>query len=372
MNSCGIICEYDPLHTGHAYQISQVREQLCASVVCAMSGNFVQRAKSACMDKRVRADNAVKCGADVVLEIPFPFSSLSANGFAAAGVEILAKSRLCTHIAFGSECADTELLSETAQILMQPQFSQMIKNEQRQDPSQSYARARSTVLRDSYGEQYAKVLESPNDILAVEYIRANIALGSPLLLFAVKRSTPRGGKDSTFASSSYIREILKSGNVDEIKHFLPYDADVRNFDFDEVLLEKIMHANLCVKKPKDLVEVCEISHDGAYALVKSARTAQSYDELTKLLASKSYTDAKVRRMILFAFFSVPKKYFKELPAYTNVLAYSENGQKMLGETRKDREIVFSSNMPALRSNRIALEQFELAQKAESILQKFKN
>ena len=112
--ACGVVCEYNPFHNGHAYQLKQIREILHLPVVCAMSGTFVQRAEPACMPKAARAACAAKHGASLVLELPFPYSCFTAEKFAEAGVRLLGQSGLCSHLAFGSECADSGLLSALA------------------------------------------------------------------------------------------------------------------------------------------------------------------------------------------------------------------------------------------------------------------
>ena len=98
----GIVCEYNPFHKGHAYQINTLKEMGAGFIVCAMSGDFVQRGEAAFQDKHIRARNAVANGADIVLEIPFPFSSFGAEGFASAGISILENSGLCSSFGFGS------------------------------------------------------------------------------------------------------------------------------------------------------------------------------------------------------------------------------------------------------------------------------
>ena len=141
----GIVCEYNPFHNGHAYQIRKLKEMGAKFIVCAMSGNFVQRAEPSFQDKIIRAENAVKNGADIVLEIPFPFSSMSAEGFAMAGVSILENSGLCSSFGFGSECADEEKLSKVAKVL-DKSFHKKVLELQKTNPSLAYTFAFATVL----------------------------------------------------------------------------------------------------------------------------------------------------------------------------------------------------------------------------------
>ena len=112
MKTVGIVCEYNPLHKGHRKQLRAIRE-LCGedtAIVCAMSGDFVQRGEFAVADKFARAEMAVRCGADVVLELPAPWSAATAEVFACGGVSALQQTGVVTHLAFGSECGDAEKL----------------------------------------------------------------------------------------------------------------------------------------------------------------------------------------------------------------------------------------------------------------------
>ena len=117
MKTVGIVCEYNPLHKGHRKQLRAVRDLLGeeTAIVCAMSGNFVQRGVPAIVDKTLRAEAAVRCGADLVLELPVTRALRSAEGFAAGGVELLKE--LCDILCFGAETADREGLMACAKAL---------------------------------------------------------------------------------------------------------------------------------------------------------------------------------------------------------------------------------------------------------------
>ena len=121
MKAVGIVCEYNPFHKGHEHQIRLLREKGAETVICAMSGNYTQRGELAVADKYTRAESALRCGADLVVELPFPYSSLSAEGFCRAGVHILS-SLGCDTLCFGSECADETLLAKAAEVVSREDF----------------------------------------------------------------------------------------------------------------------------------------------------------------------------------------------------------------------------------------------------------
>ena len=127
MNAVGIICEYNPFHLGHARMLKGLRRQYDAPLVCAMSGNFVQRGDAAVAHKHARGEMAVRCGADLVLELPTPWAMASAERFAAGGVALLASTGVVSHLAFGSECGDLTALQAAEAALSQPELMPRIR-----------------------------------------------------------------------------------------------------------------------------------------------------------------------------------------------------------------------------------------------------
>lgn len=368
--ACGIICEYNPFHNGHAYQIDYVKKELGISVVCAMSGAFVQRAEPACMNKKDRANEAIKAGASVVLEIPFPYSSMTAEGFAKAGVDILEKSGMCSHIAFGSECADIKLIEKTAEFLISDKTSELIKEYQKNSRSSSFAVARSEVVRQHMGKEYADILENPNDILAIEYVKAIKLTGSNLIPVAIKRTANRNEKAAgLFASSSQIRMIFKNESYHDAAGYLPnFDTTVKGFKTYPGL-EKIIHINLMTKKPSELAEICEISGGNEYAIIKAARSSGNYAQMVEKLKCKTLTDAKIRRMLLFAFFGVTKQQAKQDIMYTPVLALADTQEaaELMRSCRKNKKITVSQRISSVKKDPSAEMQYNFSLNAERVL-----
>jgi len=345
--------------------IDEVKRTENCGVVCVMSGEFTQRAKPSVQSKEIRAKNAVNNGADVVLELPFPFSSMSAELFASAGVRIIAKCGMCDRIAFGSECADIRLLHQTAEILLDDGFSEKLKAAQSDDRTLSFARARSLVMENAYGKQYSDVLSSPNDILAVEYIKANLKLGEPLRPVVVARTVKRDSRDGAFASSSVIRERL--GNGEDVSDLVPENCDMSGiFTRDEEFF-RAMIVSLMLRSASQTESCAEVPKGSGHAILKNARACGSYEELCKKLSSKSFTDAKVRRMLLFSFLGVDKAFIKAVPLYTGILCYSDMGRKMLSESRKERSIIVSSRVSNIRTSASAYEQYAVCERAAEVL-----
>jgi len=199
----GIICEYNPFHLGHQKQIDTVRRAFGeeCSIICLMSGNYVQRGAPAVFEKSLRAKAAVLCGADLVLELPVQYALSSAEGFAAGGVKIL--SDFCDVLCFGSETGTVGSLTAVAEKLLSPSFPEALHREL--DKGLSFAAARQIALGDS-----GSLLQHPNDILAVEYCKAILSQNSPMLPMPIPRegSYHADTPDPENPSATALRKLL--------------------------------------------------------------------------------------------------------------------------------------------------------------------
>lgn len=344
MPIAGIIAEYDPLHAGHLYQISRVRDLLGADtpVVCAMSGNFVQRGGFAIVRKHVRAEAAVRSGADLVLELPLMWAISSAEGFGLGGAEVLARTGIVTHLAFGSECADAERLKRAAQALGAPEFPDLLRKELA--AGDSFAAARQRAVEKIADTGMAGVLGSPNNILGVEYCKALARLGSGIAPLAILRKGPahNGGTEGMLASASAIRELLARGSREDAlarmapamrEGYLREEAAGRA----PVRLETCERAILARLRSMTATEfqALDSGNEGLgnrfYAAV---RESTGLTELLDAVKTKRYAYSRVRRMALWAYLRLsPAEIPGEIP-YLRVLAANETGRALLGKMRK--------------------------------------
>ena len=221
MSVAGIICEYDPLHTGHAYLMEQARRAGAEAVVCALSGNFTQRGGFAVTDKLSRAEMAVLCGADLVLEAPTVWAMSTAERFAQGGVDILTRTGVVTELVFGSECGDIAALRRAADALESPEFAAALAA--LPEDGRTFAARRQAAVATLLGAEGAAVLERPNNTLAVEYLRAIRRLGSPLEARTVRRAGAQHGQEAFggFASASYLRRLLAAGEIERAAAYMP-------------------------------------------------------------------------------------------------------------------------------------------------------
>ena len=333
----GIICEFNPFHSGHKYLFEQARELLADNIVCAMSGNAVQRGELALLDKYSRAKVALENGADLVLELPFPWSSGSAEYFATAGIKALAP--YCDAIIFGSECGNIELLRKAADVALTSSFCDAF--EANKKSGEGAASAYFSLLEEHIG-----IKLSSNDILGVEYIKAAKKIGVELDFYTVKR-IGNAYRDNdiykgSIPSASAIRSALRSGadslsNIDEesgkiLKATLDKDivTDVR---FIERAL--LMYFRLC-----DASELsCYAECDGGIAerICSAARESCDLREFLDAVRTKRYTDAKLCRAILFSLTRVRRELLLQTPEYLYLLAANERGRMLLSAVKKSGE-----------------------------------
>ena len=207
MKAVGIVAEYNPFHSGHRYQIRKIREIFGAEtpVAAVMSGDFVQRGEAASYDKFTRAEAAVRGGVSLVIELPLPWSLSSAESFARGGVGLLGAAGVIDALSFGSESGDLSALEKTAAVLDTPEFAEALKREL--TGGTPFAAARARAARALLGES-AAVLDTPNDLLAVEYIRAAAKLGYIFDYTPVRRE---GSTHDGAGSASELRALLRAG-----------------------------------------------------------------------------------------------------------------------------------------------------------------
>lgn len=336
--STGIVCEFNPFHNGHKYLIDSTKRLVGDNIICAMSGNFVQRGEYAFADKILRAKWAAENGADIVLENPFPFSCATAEIFAESGVGILAKAG-CDAIAFGAE--DKEALPddflELAKILLDKKTQEEIGKIVKQNKNIGYAVARSGYIREKYGIRYANLLDTPNNLLGVEYAKAIVKCGFDMRIITVERkgavhdSKPCKG----YASGSYLRENFSE---DVVQRYCPptmREKTVEPLKLDEKKLYAALCARLFAADLQELSDIAELPQEYALKMKRAAESCKTYKEFFGSLKAKHMTDAKLRRMIIYTLADVKKEELKHRPCAANLLAFSENGARLLRRIKKE-------------------------------------
>ncbi len=347
MKTAVIICEYNPFHTGHKYHFDKIREELGSdtAIIAIMSGNFVQRGECAIIDKSVRARCAVTAGADLVLELPFPYSMASAEFFAAAGVQIANEIKLADYLSFGSECGDISALRTVAEAMLSDRYkSELLKLMSDAEKSNSgYPALSEQAYKNAFGDSIG-VEFSPNNILALEYLKSLMLTKSSISPHTVKRIGADYNdseivekahqsasairilmKDSINSALDYIPDICKSAMLEGI------EAGELPCDGERLSSAVISFFRLNPTTANDI-------HDavgGLYnRLHKASLEATTISSLTNLAATKKFTMARVRRAMWFSYFGVTSSEMRSLPRYTQALAMNDVGKALLKRIKK--------------------------------------
>ena len=334
MKTVGIICEYNPLHLGHQKQIDRIRAEFgedCA-IVCAMSGNFVQRGMPAILDKSLRAKAAVLSGADLVLELPVTCALSSAEGFAAGGVRLL--SQMCDTLCFGAETADKSALQATAGALLSEAFPPLLRQEL--DTGKSFPAARQAAL-ERMGLS-AQVLSQPNDILAVEYCKAILAQDSRMEPFPIHRAGSYHAEvvDAENPSATAVRNLMLIAHnwkscVPRTAREVFRDAPLHSIQAGE----RAVLAKLRTMTDAEF-EALPYGSEGLWRkLMHACRAEATLEDILTAVKSKRYTRTRLDRMVMCAFLGITGELLEAPVPYTRVLAFNDKGRSILKEAKKN-------------------------------------
>ena len=333
MKIVGIICEYNPLHLGHAKQFDMIRSSFDedTAIVCLMSGNFVQRGAPAILDKSLRAKAAVTCGADLVLELPVTYALSSAEGFAAGGVRILGS--FCDYLCFGAENADKETLIGTASALLDDDFPALLRKHL--DQGISFPAARQAALEEA-GLQ-GELLESPNNILAVEYCKAILSQNCPMKPLPVHRMGSYHDRtaDAENPSATAVRNLMLEGS--NWKQFVPENA--RDIFADAPLHTISLGERAILSRLRTMAdeefEALPYGSEGLWRkFMHACRSEATLDGIIAATKSKRYTRTRIDRMIMCAYLGITLQDLLSPVPYTRVLAFNDRGRTALRKARQ--------------------------------------
>lgn len=343
MKIAGIVAEYNPFHTGHAYQIRQTREQLGpdSGIIAVMSGNWVQQANCAIADKWTRARLALMGGADLVLELPTVWATASAEGFARGAVTILNACGVVDMLSFGSECGDVEVLAAIAVCLDSPAYHEQLR--QFVDGGMTFAACRQAAVGELLGQEAAALLATPNNNLGIEYIRALNVLNSPIRPMTILRQGAAHNSISEdaprFVSATQIRRDLYLGDWGAAAPYLiPGGRQVLETSSLASLerVERAILAKVRTMTPEDWAALPDSGRAEGLPrrLEKAGAQCTSISEFFNLAKTKRYTHARLRRLALWAYLSLQDSTCPEYPPYIRVLGFSQKGRDILKDIKK--------------------------------------
>lgn len=362
MKIASIVAEYNPFHTGHAYQIERTRAALgpdCA-VVAVMSGNWVQQADCAIADKWTRTRLALLGGADLVLELPTVWAAATAESFARGAVSILDACGVADALSFGSECGDAAGLKQVARCLSSPEYQTRVSA--LVGGGDTFAVCRQRAVSELLGEELGGLLASPNNNLGVEYIRALNALGSGIEPMTVLRrgaghnsvtgvlvrqadgscrADPARTDRPTFVSATQLRVDLSEGHWDAAEPYLPAGgrAILEGSTIDLPSLERVERAMLARMRTMTAQDWARLPDSGEaeglpQRLERAGSGCTDLEDFFARAKTKRYTRARLKRLVLWAFLGLTAADVPAAPPYIRVLGFDQRGQEVLRQMKE--------------------------------------
>ena len=373
MKVLGLVTEYNPFHNGHLYHVEESKKVTgCDTVVCIMSGNFIQRGQPAIVNKWARTEMALRNQIDLVIELPVYYSVSSAEFFAYGAIKLLDSLGIIDSVCFGSEYNDIEILSTVARTLIHEPLIYKDKLSYYLGQGLSFPKARALAL-DHYfsqsGEEDSKligtIMNQPNNILGIEYIKALYKLKSRIKPTTIKRHKVAHNSHvryDNYASATAIREMLKSTDFDTVKAVVPPStseiivrelsqgrAPVLLDSFDTILLSTIRKM-----VPSDINAITDVGEGMENRIKKAAQAAGTISQLLISVKTKRYTLTRLQRILMRILLGLSEETFKSFnsnggPQYLRVLGFSNKGKELLNKIKSSSLPLISTVPDFLRS-----------------------
>ena len=376
----GIVAEYNPFHNGHKYQLDVSRRTTDADyTIVVLSGDFVQRGAPALLGKHRRAEMALKCGADLVLELPAIYSVSSAEYFSMGAVSMLDKLKVVTHLCFGSECGNVEIMTKVAEILLkEPEsFSASLRKYMKQGVS--YPNARNWAMFDHYPflEAHKDVFSTPNNILGIEYIKALLRRNSEMTPVTVRR-TGAGYHDrmtdTEYCSALALRQALYAGQTpDFVKTQMPMEAwqilqqsledssIICSNDFSDLLYYKLL-----LERETGYQKYLDVSDDLSDRIRNHLDSYRDFDNFCNLLKTKNMTYTRISRCLFHILLNIKKndvEFCKRLDyaPYARVLGMRKEAHELLSANKEQSAIPLVTKLADAEKSLTADARHMLAQ-----------
>ena len=340
----GIVSEYNPFHNGHLHHLELSKKiTKAAFTVVVMSGNFVQRGDTSLINKWVKTEMALKAGVDLVIELPTIYSISSAENFADGAVKILNSLGVVDYISFGSEIGEISPLNDVANILYREpkEFSSLITAQLKS--GLSYPKAREIALSQFFGSSkiYSEILNNPNNILGVEYLKSLKKHRSHIRPLTIKRDyndyndkTEKSG----IASATAIRTMIQAGK--NVHYVVPYetyellDQEIENGRIikDLSVFEKEIIHTLRKMTLSEIANLPDVSEGLENKIKLAANTCNNLEDLIKKIKSKRYTQSRIQRILLYALLEISQKDMnssKKVNPYIRVLGFNKHGKRII-------------------------------------------
>ncbi len=344
MKICYVISEYNPFHNGHLKHLNFIKSNLKADkIVVIMSGNFTQRGEIAVLDKFKRATHTIKCGADLVIELPTLFATANAESFALGAIKLINGLNLKGELCFGVESGDKENYLSLASVLANESREYKKALKQELETGISLAKAKSNAIKNVYMLDYAETLTSrPNNILGLEYVKAIIKTKSNMDFTPMKREGDHNDKRlyKEITSATSIREVLKTGKLRKLKKVMPKcvykDLKTLGEKYEELALLSLIRENA------DTLKTCPDCTEGLENRILAFSTkCASLETLIKETATKRYPETRIKRIVLSNFLKISDELLKEslkVNSYAKVLAVKKGELDLLSKISENATI----------------------------------
>ena len=366
MKICACIAEYNPFHLGHLKHIEYIKNELKAEkLIVIMSGNFTQRGESAILDKFTRAKHAIIAGADLVVELPTIFATANAEVFAKGAIKVINSLGVVDGICFGVESGTKEEYISLAQAMNDEskEFKRILK--EKLDSGVSLAKAKFEAVKQLNNEKFdAKLISSPNNILALEYVKAILKSNNKIEICPMLRDGNHNDKTlkKKITSASSIRETLKEKNKKKVKKNLPkfvyQDIKEYPFDFEKITLAKVLTSS--TEQLKTLPDCTEGLENRIKALCKDNH---SVEELIEKVSTKRYTSTRIRRILTANLLGITKSLTDEClkdKLYAKILAVNSESKDLISLISSNASVpVLTRKSDTSSLNKTAVKCFEI-------------
>ncbi len=353
MKIVGIIAEYNPLHSGHIYQLKSLKDSGYTHIVVAMSSNFVQRGEPAIFSKYTRAGIAIKNGADLVIEMPTPFAMSTAETFAVGSIDLL-KNCGVEYLSFGSECGDINLLNICVKAINNTSVNEKLKELLK--TGLTYSKARQDAIESIFSKEIADILSKPNNTLGIEYINAIEKLHANIIPTTIKRrgADHDSNEELEHISASALREAFYNNNDILLQKYMPLSVyDTLNQEkrkgniYNSEILDRVLLSKLRTLNISNIATLPDISEGLENRIFLSIKNSNSFNELLENTKTKRYTMARLRRIYMYALLGITKDFYETLPPYIHILAMNQKGKEILQVAKNTSKIPINSSLKKL-------------------------
>ena len=344
----GIIAEYNPFHNGHYYHMQKAKQEANADYcIAVISGNFTQRGDVSIVNKWAKAYMAICGGADLVIELPTIYSVSSAENFANGAIKILDSLKIVDSFAFGAEANDLATLNNIANVLNEEPkgYTNILNHELKKGISYPAARENAIMMYLNDIKRYANVMGNPNNILAVEYLKALKNQKSKLTPIMIKRQKVYYNEHRIvdgYASATGIRELLKNKEYSDVSKVVPrstYQILGQQANNGRMILslekyqKEIIYA-LREMTVEEIAELPDVSEGLENSIKNAANNCNNLTELINGIKSKRYTQTRIQRILIYALLGINKKMMensKKIIPYTRILGFNSKGKMLISE-----------------------------------------